>query len=334
MVQICSVDGCKSKHSAKGYCGKHYRKWRAYGDPLTSANPKETRKKISETSIGRTPWNKGKKWPEITKKKIGILTKIALSNPTTKQKMQLSQLGRKHTDETKEKIGSAHLGTKKSKETKKKISESQKIRYVNNPILAKQISERIKGRKATDETKIKMSITRKGKITRFDYKHSEETKMKISKKTSGRNNPNYGKVHSDVALEKIRRARDRQVFPRKDSKPELLVQSILVKNNIDFTKHFSFKLTRSRHQADLMIEPHKIIEVFGDYWHFNPKHYDGESVQKKSGKNVKVKDVWKYDKYVIDGMRTQGYKVLVVWESELKDKLEDTSKKILKFAKS
>jgi G:T-mismatch repair DNA endonuclease (very short patch repair protein) len=301
---------------------------------LTSANPEETRRKLSETSKGRTPWNKGKKHTEITKKKISILTKIALSHPTTKQKMRLSQLGRKHTDETKKKISSANLGKKLSNETRKKLSESLKMTHENNPILRKQISERNKGRKATDETKRKMSIARKGKTTRFDYKHSEETKMKISKKTSGRNNPNYGKVHSDVALEKIRRARDRQVFPRKDSKPELLVQSILVKNNIDFTKHFSFKLTRSRHQADLMIEPHKIIEVFGDYWHFNPKHYDGESVQKKSGKNVKVKDVWKYDKYVIDGMRTQGYKVLVVWESELKDELEDIAKKILKFAKS
>jgi len=305
-----------------------------YGDPLVSANPKETRKKLSETSKGRTPWNKGKKWPETTKEKIGILTKIALSNTATKQKMKLSQLGRKHTKETKIKIGSAHLGKKMSKETKKKLSESLKITYANNPILRKQISERTKGRKATDETKRKMSIARKGKTTRFGYNHSEETKMKISKKTSGRNNPNYGKLHSDVALEKIRRARDRQVFPRKDSKPELLVQSIFAKNNIDFTKHFSFKLTRSRHQADLMIEPNKIIEVFGDYWHFNPKHYDGESVQKKSGKNVKVKDVWKYDKYVIDGMENQGYKVLVVWELELEKELDKTTKKILKFVKT
>ncbi len=32
--RICSVEGCDKPHSAKGYCGKHYRKWLRYGDPL------------------------------------------------------------------------------------------------------------------------------------------------------------------------------------------------------------------------------------------------------------------------------------------------------------
>ena len=77
-----------------------------------------------------------------------------------------------------------------------------------------------------------------------------------------------------------------------------------------------------------------MIEIFGDYWHFNPKKYDGESIQKKKRKEIKVKEVWKYDKYVIDGMKEQGYKVLVVWESELKNELDKTTKKILEFAKA
>lgn len=32
--RICSVEGCNKTHSAKGYCGKHYRKWLRYGDPI------------------------------------------------------------------------------------------------------------------------------------------------------------------------------------------------------------------------------------------------------------------------------------------------------------
>lgn len=34
---VCSVDGCGSivgPHGAKGMCGKHYMKWKKYGDPL------------------------------------------------------------------------------------------------------------------------------------------------------------------------------------------------------------------------------------------------------------------------------------------------------------
>ena len=47
-----------------------------------------------------------------------------------------------------------------------------------------------------------------------------------------------------------------------------------------------------------------------------------------------MNEVWKYDKYVIDGMKKQGYNVHVVWESELKNELEKTTEKILKFVYS
>lgn len=30
----CSVDKCEDQQYAKDYCGKHYQKWRRYGDPL------------------------------------------------------------------------------------------------------------------------------------------------------------------------------------------------------------------------------------------------------------------------------------------------------------
>lgn len=30
----CSVPGCASRHSARGFCGTHYTRWKVYGDPL------------------------------------------------------------------------------------------------------------------------------------------------------------------------------------------------------------------------------------------------------------------------------------------------------------
>lgn len=30
----CSVGGCTRQHEARGWCGKHYRRWRRHGDPL------------------------------------------------------------------------------------------------------------------------------------------------------------------------------------------------------------------------------------------------------------------------------------------------------------
>lgn len=34
--RVCSVDGCENKHFCKGFCNKHYKKFKKYGDPLVS----------------------------------------------------------------------------------------------------------------------------------------------------------------------------------------------------------------------------------------------------------------------------------------------------------
>lgn len=38
----CLVNGCDRPHSAKGYCGVHYNRWRKYGDPLMVTPPGKT----------------------------------------------------------------------------------------------------------------------------------------------------------------------------------------------------------------------------------------------------------------------------------------------------
>ena len=32
--KVCKVEGCNNKHLAKGYCAKHYERFRKYGDPI------------------------------------------------------------------------------------------------------------------------------------------------------------------------------------------------------------------------------------------------------------------------------------------------------------
>ena len=34
MKHICSIDGCETPVLARGWCNKHYARWRNYGDPL------------------------------------------------------------------------------------------------------------------------------------------------------------------------------------------------------------------------------------------------------------------------------------------------------------
>ena len=343
VVRICSVAGCNKKHKGLGYCVNHLIHYRNHGDPLVYADPEETKKKQSASLKGKTPWNKGK---------TGVFSEKTRRGWSEKRKGQTSSMkGKKHSEASKKKMSEAGKGRIVSEATKKKMSEriisAETRKKLSERIISaetrKKISLAHKGRKypnriVSQETRKKMGKSHKGKIK------SEATRKKLSLAHKGRKYPN--RIVSQETRKKIsdfnstperkaqqREIRSKQKFPSKDSKPELLVQSILGKNNVTFLKHKNFKLNNSNHQADIVIEPDKVIELFGDYWHFNPKIYDGESVQKMRRKQIKVKEVWKYDKYLIDGMKQQGYKVLVVWESELKNELESTTKKILKFVK-
>ena len=304
VVRICSVAGCNKKHKGRGYCVNHLIHYRNYGDPLVYADPEETARKKSASLKGKTPWNKGK---------TGVFSEKTRRGWSEKRKGQTSSMkGKKHSEASKKKMSEAGKGRIVSEATKKKMSER-----IISAETRKKLSERI----ISAETRKKISLAHKGR----KYPNrivSQETRKKIS---------DFNSTPERKAQQ--REIRSKQKFPSKDSKPELLVQSILGKNNVTFLKHKNFKLNNSNHQADIVIEPDKVIELFGDYWHFNPKIYDGESVQKMRRKQIKVKEVWKYDKYLIDGMKQQGYKVLVVWESELKNELESTTKKILKFVK-
>lgn len=37
MTGVCSIDGCGGKHYGKGWCNKHWNRWRKHGDPLREA---------------------------------------------------------------------------------------------------------------------------------------------------------------------------------------------------------------------------------------------------------------------------------------------------------
>lgn len=38
-MRICSIEGCEAKHQAKGFCHKHYQRFRINGDPLYRYHP-------------------------------------------------------------------------------------------------------------------------------------------------------------------------------------------------------------------------------------------------------------------------------------------------------
>ena len=114
------------------------------------------------------------------------------------------------SEETKQKMSEAqkgktawNKGKKLSEEHKIKISKGKKGKHRSEETKQK-ISKGKKGKKLSEETKQKMSETHKGKTTWMKGKHhSEETKQKIGEAHRGKKHYMYGKHLSEETRKKL-----------------------------------------------------------------------------------------------------------------------------------
>lgn len=150
----------------------HIAKWNSsdtrYGYNLTEGGEgvipnEETRKKLSESHKGKTPWNKGKH-------DIYTLDTIEKISNTLK--------GYKQTPEARKNMSEAHKGKKLSEEHKQKLSESCKISN-SRPEVKQKMSENNLGNKNpnfgkhwTEERKQKLRETRRLKKNKQEQKLS------------------------------------------------------------------------------------------------------------------------------------------------------------------
>lgn len=65
----------------------------------------------------------------------------------------------------------------------------------------------------------------------------------------------------------------------------------------------------------LNVETKHIVEIYGDYWHCNPKTFDPDFYHSQLKKTAKEK--WKEDQERKQVLESMGYRVTVVWESNL-----------------
>ena len=75
----------------------------------------------------------------------------------------------------------------------------------------------------------------------------------------------------------------------------------------------------------------KIIEINGDYWHCNPKLYSADFYN--SSKKKTAQELWDIDKRKKEIAELNGFKLLVIWESDYNMNPEETIKKCLEFLK-
>ena len=123
---------------------------------------KTTKKKISLSLEGRTPWNKGKK-----------------TSDETKAKQSRAKIGTIQSEETKQRRSAALMGHSVSKETRKRISKSKM--GDRNPMFGlKQSEETIEkrrrsmiGHEVSAETREKIGISNGKRVAKIDPKTKE-----------------------------------------------------------------------------------------------------------------------------------------------------------------
>lgn len=77
------------------------------------------------------------------------------------------------------------------------------------------------------------------------------------------------------------------------------------------------------------IENKKIIEYNGDMYHANPEIYESNDNPHPFRKNIKSEEIWKKDQLKINKAKEYGFEVLIIWDSEYRDKGIDNKEKVI-----
>lgn len=184
---------------------------------------------------------------------------------------------------------------------------------------------RSKGKKATIETKLKLSKIRRGKPK------TQEWKKKIGDAQRGPLNHLYGKPspykgmknrYTPLQIERIRQGRLRQVIPIKDTKIEKMMQLALSLEQIKFETHKAII-----GQPDIFIEPNTCIFIDGCYWHGCRECYPDLIVNKRIFQTT-FKDV-----DVNQKLNELGYNVIRIKEHVIMDEKTDSMLNIMSLIK-
>ncbi len=123
----------------------------------------------------------------------------------------------------------------------------------------------------------------------------------LSGRSSGINNGFYGKTHDATTIDgsAIKIANARAAQAKFVSRPELVVWGMLYALGVEF----DFQVVINRYTVDFLSND-IIVDVFGDYWH---------------SAKIKMKHCTKPEKDAlrIEKLRELGYRVEIIWESEI-----------------
>lgn len=199
-----------------------------------------------------------------------------------------------------------------SDEAKKKVAEFQQA------IALKGNNEKTKAKQSIRNSgqNNPMSLTSISK--RLNVSKDDASKLTPCYGRSGIKHPMFGKKHSIEALNKI----GQHINHTGRSKIEHEMSDLIISlygglKNVgvngwccDYVNH------------DRQI----IVEFFGDYWHHNPEKYDRNFVNNFTKRSSE--EVWLRDARKLNELRESGFNVVVIWESDWRNKKEDSLNRI------
>lgn len=311
----------KVKIDLKDHVGKFFLEGKNLGEissildiPIGKGNVKGTVKeylrcwRVSRSSRGRVPWNKGIPWSEEVKKK--------LNKTQFKKGHKPWNTGEYRSEETKQKISKAHKGKLLLREHKRKISLGLKSstkfkRAVKSKKRRSKISKKLKGRNFSKEWRKKISNSLKGLLIgeKNPAKHPQ-VREKISKalKKSWQD-PDSG-LNSPVRIKKLREKTLLQLKknPIKISSAEVKLRDVLKKHNLNnFTPQFQ---ALDRYLIDIAFPEEKLaIECDGYYWHNLPKRIERDKLRDKR-------------------LRNEGWEILRISDKNIHENIDQVVKRI------
>lgn len=199
-----------------------------------------------------------------------------------------------------------YKGFKHTKETKRKLSEKMlsRVNPMENPQTRKKLSDSLKGREPWNKG-IRYEQEFNKRFIKGWQKRKEAglgnawNKGLVGVTASKKKGKTFKELYGDRTegiKAKIRKARMNQKFPKKSTSIELKIQSLLELLHIPYQTH---KAVMGITQPDFFIEPNTCIYCDGDYWHNLP-----EVIQR--------------DKKINDVLKFGGYKVIRLWEHQIK----------------
>jgi G:T-mismatch repair DNA endonuclease (very short patch repair protein) len=92
------------------------------------------------------------------------------------------------------------------------------------------------------------------------------------------------------------------------------IATFLEELNIRYISQYN---VAERYNTDFFLpELNMIIEYYGSYWHCDPRKYEKDFYNQKKKKTAE--EIWQYDKQREQSVISQGYKYIVIWESDYK----------------